>query len=145
MCCIFSIAFFLRMIQFSEKIGLGGLLLLIFFFNIYLRCFKISSEGAGYRYSIEYKITFISSVSVHCSFFSLQASFGHIRLFQGPKVANCTRHRNIYTRWAPDICTYVHTILCEGDKVRESSFNRQLQGFKIMSSTNFSPFDTHAH
>ena len=25
----------------------------LFFFNIYLRCFKISSEGAGYRYRIE--------------------------------------------------------------------------------------------
>ena len=34
--------------------------------HVYLRCFKISSGGAGYRYSIryiEYKITFIPSVT----------------------------------------------------------------------------------
>ena len=51
-----------------------------FFFNIFLRCFKILSEGAGYRYSIEYKITFIVyRFWVHCFFFFyLQASCDHI-------------------------------------------------------------------
>ena len=61
-----------------------------FFFNIYLRCFEISSEGAGYRYSIEYKITFIVIVLVHCFFFSLLMITYYDELFQGPKVANCT-------------------------------------------------------
>ena len=51
----------------------------LIFFNIYLRCFKISSEGAGYRHSIEYKITFIVIIWAHCFLFSLQASFDHIK------------------------------------------------------------------
>ena len=124
-----------------------GFLCGFFFFNIYLRCLKISSEGAGYRYSIVYKITFIlvisqSIVSSSSCFKLLEITYDV--LFQGPKVASCTRHRK-YVHQMGDRYMYICMILCEGDKVRESSFYRQLQRFKNMSSINFNPFDTHAH
>ena len=85
-----------------------------FFVNIYLRCFKISSVGAGYRYSIlrdiEYKITFIviifeSIVSSSSRFMPLVITYDV--LFQGPKVTNYTQRRNICIRWAIDM------ILCD--------------------------------
>ena len=123
------------------------MVMLIFFFSTYI----YGDLKFHQRVQVTGKVSNIKSLLCHQFQFIVPSSrfklllVTYVRLFQGPKVANCTRHRNIYTRWAPDICTYVHTILCEGDKVRESSFNRQLQGFKIMSSTNFSPFDTHAH
>ena len=53
-----------------------------FFVNIYLRCYKISSEGADYKFviieALNIKSLLLSSVSVHCfMFFSLLASCDH--------------------------------------------------------------------
>ena len=41
----------------------------------------------------------------------------YVELFQGPQVANCTRHRNIYIRWASDI--YMYDIVWGGYSRRE--------------------------
>ena len=77
-------------------------------FSIFFCCFKISSEGAGLG-----TVSNIKSL-LQSSFESIVSSSSRLKLllitydvlFQGPKVANCTRHRNIYIRWAIDICTY---------------------------------------
>ena len=53
-----------------------------FFVNIYLRCYKILSEGADYKFiiieALKIKSLLLSSNSVHCFiFFSLLASCDH--------------------------------------------------------------------